>query len=87
MPRISKNIERTTLTLDRDILAELEQYLLDNTRVPPRPQYGAMSKVVNGLLELLLAELRKPDVDPIVVFRRFNIELVKTSAPTAEQET
>lgn len=78
MARQQKNIERTCLTIDRDILAEMESYLLDNTRTPPRPQYGAMSKIFNGLLRLLLMELRKPGVDPIEVFRRFDVDLAST---------
>lgn len=86
MARPKKNIIRTSLTLDEQILSELELYIMDPTRVPPRPIYGAMSTIVNRLLSMLLVELRRPGNDPVEVFKRFGIDLNRHSTETTESK-
>ncbi len=71
--RPSKQYQKTNVNLDQKVYDELSLYLVDPFK--GKLQYGALSKIVNGLLEHLLEHLRKEGVHPSKVFEAYGVDV------------
>lgn len=79
--RPAKDSTKTNIYIEKDVLAELELYLINPQK--GRIQYGTLSTLVNGLLRQVITHLRKPNIDPVQVLRAYGIEIMSGSSDNA----
>lgn len=79
--RPARDIVRTTVYLEEVTFGKVEMYLIDPKK--GKLKYGALSTLLNSLLERFLQQVEASDRDPVEIFKGLGVDLMDT---TSEKE-
>lgn len=87
MARPRRDIERRNITMSKDVLAQIDLYLLDPKTNKNR--YSAFSNITELLWVQLIRKLQTPGVDPRVVLRALGLKTsdLEDAAPSPTPAT
>lgn len=71
--RQKRDIVRQHFVIPRELMAEVELYLMDP--VKGKLRYGALSTLVCALLQQFVREIQKPGINPGEILRQYHIDI------------